>query len=62
MGEVRTKIKAIRIDMICDDCCDGHMIFHGVVQGNKTKYEHLCDNCLAVGVYDMIYPRIEKKK
>ena len=61
MAERRTDVKLVYVEMICDDCGDGHMIYTGNDSHKKKwQYEHCCDNCLSTGYYDEKYPRYEE--
>lgn len=58
MGEVRRKVKMIKVEMLCDNCRDGYM---HPVRDTKTAagYLHICDACAVEAVYPVRYPYVE---
>lgn len=62
MSEIRTKVKYIKVDMVCNYCGDGYMRPIGtVLKENPPKYVHECDNCGNKGIYEVRYPYKEDK-
>ena len=60
MSTIQTEIKTYLIEMICDKCLEGKMLFD-----NATKYsffniygpyDHKWDKCEVQEKYDRIYP------
>lgn len=57
MGEVRTEIRYIKVDMQCDHCRNGYMRLKVTkpILGKKI-YVHECDRCGFIDNYDVRYP------
>lgn len=59
MSEIRSEVRTVEIDMICDECGDGRMRPSGTVLTTyPPKFPHECDKCGHVEVYNVRYPYV----
>lgn len=57
--KIRRKVETYKIRMFCDECY-GEMKQTGLVfPTNPPKYEHRCESCGLINVFDVYYPYFE---
>lgn len=59
MAEIKTPIKATRVEMGCDLCSEGTFVWGGQV-ANQTppSYRHFCNHCGRDAGFFITYPHV----
>lgn len=60
--EVAKRVVPLKHYMLCDECRTGQMLPTGIVLTSfPEQYQHQCDKCGHIEVYNKQYPYIEYK-
>lgn len=59
--EIKNEVKVFKIKMICEDCIPygaEYLPTNTISFSNPPKYEHKCNRCGDIKIFDCVYPKI----